>query len=165
MRLVTLPHGSWRVVKFRVFLFRAIFGTFPSFVTHSLILERSLKWRKKDLLDCSSQTSIAITFGEGRAYHLVFCFHVCFLALCMICVWSSLEFLLFYGFIEGGILLNLLLFWLSFPWVFLMLISMGCVGKGLSWTSLVRVSSHGERREKRVECMGLYLPFHACIVE
>ena len=45
-------------------------------------------------------------------------------------------------------------------WVF-----MGCVGKGHSWTSSVRVSSHGERREKGVECMGLYLPPLACMVE
>ena len=29
----------------------------------------------------------------------------------------------------------------------------------------MRVSSHGERRGKGVECMGLYLPYHACIVE
>ena len=46
-----------------------------------------------------------------------------------------------------------------------MLVFMGCVGKGHSWTSLVRVSSHGEMREKRVECMGLYLPFLACMYE
>ena len=46
-----------------------------------------------------------------------------------------------------------------------MLAFMGCVGKGHSWTSLVRVSSHGERREKKVECMGLYLPSLACMVE
>ena len=41
---------------------------------------------------------------------------------------------------------------------------MGCVGKGHSWTSSVRVSSHGERKEKGVECMGLYLPPLACMV-
>ena len=40
-----------------------------------------------------------------------------------------------------------------------------CMGKGHSWTSLVRVSSHGERREKRVGCMGPYLSSHACNVE
>ena len=41
---------------------------------------------------------------------------------------------------------------------------MGCVGKGHSWTSSMRVSSHGERKEKGVECMGLYLPPLACMV-
>ena len=40
-----------------------------------------------------------------------------------------------------------------------------CMGKGHSWTSLVRVSSHGERRKKRVGCMGPYLSSHACNVE
>ena len=45
-----------------------------------------------------------------------------------------------------------------------MLAFMGCVGKGHSWTSSVRVSSHGERKEKGVECMGLYLPPLACMV-
>ena len=40
-----------------------------------------------------------------------------------------------------------------------------CMGVGHSWTSLVRVSSHGETREKRVGCMGPYLSSHACNVE
>ena len=53
--------------------------------------------------------------------------------------------------------------------VFLEIVSCGlswvCVGKVISWTSLVRVSSHGERKEKEVECMGLYLPPLACMVK
>ena len=66
--------------------------------------------------------------------------------------------------ILGGILVELL-FWLSFLNLFLVEFRGLCVGKGTGWTSLVRVSSHGERNEKRVECMGLYLPYHACKVE
>ena len=49
--------------------------------------------------------SIAITFGEGRALPLVFVFYVV-LALCMICACCSLDSLLFYGYFEGGILLD-----------------------------------------------------------
>ena len=88
--------------------------------------------------------------------------------LFMLCVCYVYEVLLiaccFVGLFREGFLLNLLLFWLS-SLRFSHVGFHGCVGKGHSWTSLVRVSSHGERREKRVECMGLYLPFHACIVE
>ena len=64
----------------------------------------------------------------------------------------------------GRILVVLILLCIAYLEDCFLLGFMGCVGKGHSWTSSVRVSSHGERKEKGVECMGLYLPPLACMV-
>ena len=101
--------------------------------------------------------------GEGRGFYpSCYLFHACVCLFVFMCLKVFLVTCVLWVLVGK----DFLMFWccLVFPWGCFMLAFMGCVGKGHSWTSSVRVSSHGERKEKRVECMGLYLPPLACMV-
>ena len=101
--------------------------------------------------------------GEGRGFYpSCYLFHACAFLFVFMWLKGSLV-LVFCGFVVGRDSYC----WCCLCLAYLEAVSccfMGCVGKGHSWTSSVRVSSHGERKEKRVECMGLYLPPLACMV-
>ena len=132
-------------------------------VTQSLVLEKVEDWRKKG--KSSSEISIfTITFGEGRnlslfdfvssswscldlAYSvelLIFCLLVCWdwfggvLCLFLMLSFVYLDELFLRGF-HGDV------FGITHPWIGK---KWPCLGVGLSWTSMVRVSFHGERRER-----------------
>ena len=102
--------------------------------------------------------------GEGRGFLPILLSVSCLCLLVCVYVFEGfLGFLCFVGLFLGVILIVCCCLCLAYLEV-VSCCFMGCVGKGHSWTSSVRVSSHGERKEKRVECMGLYLPPLACMV-